>query len=352
MPFQLAMLAAGAPADDLASGATRVEVCERIHEPTTYRIRYQLTEQDGDFAILSDGRLAPGGELTIGTQVADTPHVLVQGQVYGQKLKFMHGVRESWVEVCGGDKAFEMDREVKTKVWSDQSASDTVSAILSGYGVTPAVDPIATTHTEDTHTLLQRDTDLRFVRRLARRYGHWFWFTTDAMGTTTAHFKRPVTTGSQVATLEISTKNPSLAELEIEWDVERPGAAVTKQLKLSDLSIIDGQVAKSPLPPLGTAGLADLAPVRQARLGAAVDDVGDLRARAEATLIDGGWFLRARGQTNARALNAVLRTHTLVAVDGLGKRHSGGYMVASVRHVLDGDGHTMEFELIRNAWEA
>lgn len=352
MPFQLAINAAGAPADDLAGGATRVEVCERIHEPTTYRIRYQLTEQDGDFALLSDGRLAPGGELTIGTQVADTAHVLCQGQVYGQKVKYMHGVRESWVEVVGGDKAFEMDREVKAKVW-EGAASDAVTAILGTYGVTPDVDSIATSHAEATHTLVQRDTDLRFVRRLARRYGHWFWFTTDATtGVTTAHFKRPVTSGAPAATLAINSANPSLAELELEWDVERPGAAVGKQLKLADLSTIDGAVTQSPVTPLGATAFASLAPPRQALVGAAVDDVGDLRARAEATLIEGGWFLRARGQTSARALNAILRTHTLVAVDGVGARHSGGYVVASVRHVLDGDGHTMDFELIRNAWEA
>jgi hypothetical protein len=352
MAANLALLAAGAPADDLAAGATRVEVCERIHEPTTYRLRYQLTEQDGDFPILGDGRLAPGAELTIGTQVGDLPSVLAKGQVFGQKLHFMHGVRESWVEVCGGDKAFEMDREVKTKVWSELAVSDAVHAILAGYGVTPDVDPIATRHTEDTHALVQRDTDLRFVRRLARRYGHWLWFTTDPLGITTAHFKRPALAGSQAATLKINLDGPSLAELELEWDVERPAAAVTRQLGLGDLQPIDGQVPRSPLRPLGALGLADVAPPRQAAFVAPVDDVGDLRARAEAALIEGGWFIRARGVTSTRALGALLRSHTLVAIDGLGKRHSGGYVAAQVRHVIDGDGHVMEFELIRNAWEA
>lgn len=352
MAYNLAILAGTAPADDLAAGATRVEVSERIGEPTTYRLRYQLTAEDGDFPLLSDGRLAPGAELTIGTQVGDTPSVLVAGQVHGQKLSFSHGVRESWVEVCGGDKAFEMDREVKSKVWDGQTVSDVISAVLSAYGVTPDVESIPTKHTEDTHTLVQRDTDLRFVRRLARRYGHWFWFETDGLGVTTAHCKRPVVSGAQVATLTINLDNPSLAQLELEWDVERPTAAIPKQLGLLDLTTADGQVVKSPLAPLGSAALDGIAAPRQATFAAAVDDVGDLRARAEATVIEGGWFIRARGQTNARALGSVLRAHTLVAIDGVGKRHSGGYVVAAVRHVIDGDGHVMEFELIRNAWEA
>lgn len=354
MAFDLAILAAGAPADDLAAGVQQVEVHQRIGLPTTFRLRYALTAADGDFPLLADGRLGPGAELTVATQVADVASVLVSGQVHGQRLHFMHGVRESWVEVCGGDKSFELDREIKTKVWTSGTVSDAVCSILSSYGVTADVESIATSHSEDTHTLVQRDTDLRFVRRLARRYGHWFWFTTDSSGVTTAHFKRPVVTGSAVATLKINLDDPSLAGFDLEWDVERPAAAVSQQLGLRDLATIDGQVARSPLAPVGAAalGFADIAPLRQVLITAPVDDVGDLRARAEAALIDGGWFITGRGSTNARALGAVLQPHTLVAVDGLGARHSGGYVVAAVRHVIDGDGHVMEFELARNGWEA
>ena len=127
--------------------------------------------------------------------------MLVQGQVHGQRLQFRHGAQDSWVEVQGGDKAFELDREVKAKIWSDVTVSDAISSILSAYGVTADVEAIATSHPEAGHTLVQRDSDLRFVRRLARRYGHWFWFSTDAAGVTTAHVKRPALSGPATATL-------------------------------------------------------------------------------------------------------------------------------------------------------
>jgi hypothetical protein len=46
----------------------------------------------------------------------------------------------------------------------------------------------------------------------------------------------------------------------------------------------------------------------------------------------------------------VIRAHTVVAVSGIGTRHSGKYVVRSVRHVINHAAYAMEFELIRNAW--
>ena len=351
MPFDLAILAGTTPADDLAA-AEQVEVSERIGEPSTFRLRYRLVDVDQDYPLLLDGRLAPGAALTVAARAGDDQAVLVKGQVHGHRVNLMRGVGTSSVEVCGGDTCFEMDREIKTKLWTGVTASDAVSSVLSSYGVTADVDSLSTKHTDDTHPLVQRDTDLRFVRRLAVRYGHWFWMSTDVAGVTTAHFKRPALSGPPVATVGLDDDPATLDSLEIEWAVERPTAAIGLELKLADLSTLDGQVARTPLPPLGGVAYADIAAPREVQITANVDDLGDLQARAEAALIDGGWFVRASGRANARAVGTVLRPHTVIAVSGLGTRHSGKYVVAAVRHTITGDSHLMDFELLRNAWEA
>jgi hypothetical protein len=351
MTRQIAILAGGAPAEDLAA-ADRVEVQERIGEPATFRLRYPLDEVDGDFPLLVDGRVGAGGELTVAASARDAQAVLVKGQVYGHRVHVVHGLRDAWVEIVGGDKSMEMDREIKAKAWSDLTVSDVVSAILSEYGLTPQVDSIATTHTEANHALVQRDTDLRFVRRLARRYGCWFRVDTDLDDVTTGYFQRPALDGEPAVTLTINGDQPTVSELDIEWDVERPGAAMASQLTLRGKQTLDGQVARSPLSPLGGLAFADVTAPRPVQIVAPTDDAGDLTARAEAALIDGGWFVRARGQTSAHALGSILRAHTVIAVGGLGTRHSGKYVVAAVRHVIDAVSHVMEFELVRNAWEA
>jgi len=245
-----------------------------------------------------------------------------------------------------------MDRELKQKAWAPGAISDSVSSILSGYGVTPDVEAIAVTTTEEDHLVVQCETDLRFVRRMARRYGCWFWMTTDGAGTTTAHFKRPPLDGAAAITIAINNATPNVSSLDLDWDVERPTTAIAAQLGLRDKSPIDGQVERSPLRALGSTAFADVAAARGVHVVAPADLAGDLQARSEGALIEAGWFVRVRGQTSVRALGAVLRAHTLVGVSGLGTRHSGTYVVSSVRHVIDRTAHVMDFELMRNAWGA
>jgi len=69
MGLEIAILVGTTAAPDLAN-ADRVEVQERIGEPTTYRLRYALDLADDDIPLLTDGRLDVGGELTVATNDA------------------------------------------------------------------------------------------------------------------------------------------------------------------------------------------------------------------------------------------------------------------------------------------
>ena len=345
-------IAAGAPAPELAASVESAEIVERIGEPTTFKFRLAVVERDGDFPLLADAKLGPGSALTLAGWAADTPHVLVHGPIYAQQVHFQHGIAGSWVEVSGGDETLLMDRDVRAQVHGDGLVSDAVTSILGRYGFIAKVDSIDAQFRESEHSLIQRATDLRFLRTLARRYGRWFWLERTPVDTTIAHFEKPKTKGTAVAELAINAKGAQLAELDLTWDVERPTTGIAKQLGLRDKQTIDGSVARSSLPPLGLTPLADIAGNRAVQVIAPADSAGDLRARTDAALQEAAWFVRARGQTSVRALGKLLRPHTIVALGGVGKRHSGNDIVESVRHVLDASGHRMEFELMRNSWGA
>ena len=341
----------GGSADADLANATWVEVTERMGEMTTYRIRYDFDVSEGDFPMLTDSRTDPGSELTIIEPVNGRHNCLVRGPVASQHIHLAHGSAGSWVEVHGADNSIRMDRESKAAIWSDISDSDAVNSILSSYGFVPDIAPTDAQHMETKHTLVQRDTDLQFVRRQARRNGFLFWITCDAEGNETAHFKRPQLEGNDGPELIVNLVNNNLQWFDLDWDVEKPTSATATDVDLSDASGLDGSVNKSPLNPLGAQSLADIVTdTRSLHLVTPSDSAGDLQSRSEGALIEAGWFIRGRCQTTLSALQNLVRAHTVVQVSGLGSRHSGKYFVAAVKHTIDQSEHRMDIELVRNAW--
>lgn len=338
--------------DDTVAGAMTVEINERIGQPTYYRLEYALDIGNGDLPLLQEDKLGPGSVISVLVPTSGTTECLVKGPVTGQQIHYKHGGAGSVMDVLGADSLIALDREDRVAPWSGLTDSDAVRSILDGQ-FTPDIENTTPNHSEQKHILIQRETDLAFIRRLARRNGFFFWLSCDAEGSETAHFKRPVLTGSAACDLVINLidPRPNLHLLDISWEVETPTRAVANELNLNDKSSIDGGVDRSPLNTLGNTALADI--VTQPRVGyvhAPVDDSGDLQARSEAALIESSFFVRASGTTTLSALGKVLRVHTLVNLRGAGSRHSGLWYCSAVRHIIDVSEHRMEFELIRNGW--
>jgi hypothetical protein len=335
--------------DTELAAASVVEVHERLGEPATFRLRYDMDVFDGDFPVLVDERLGPGTVLSILVPVNGKTHCLVRGVVHAQQVHFEHGGAGSWVEVQGADRLVEMDRESKSVAW-DGTASGAVTSILTDYSFTPDVETTNPSYSDQTHQLVQRDSDLRFVRRLARRHGFHLWVTSDDKGVETAHFK-PLPVGESASTeLAVNVAPPSLGSLDLSWDVERPTSVEALQLDFAALSDISG-AAQIPLASLGSEALASIASdTRSLFIAAPVDDSADLVGRGEGALADANFFVRANCKTSIAQLGAVVRAHTVVNVRGLGSRHSGKYLVSSVIHTIDPTAHRMDVELLRNGW--
>ena len=342
----------GAP-NETAASAAFVEVSECVGEPTYYRLEYSFDIGDGDFPLLKESNLGPGSEISVLVPTDDATQCLVKGPVYGQQIKFTHGGSGSTLTVQGGDSLIKMDREDKAVAWSDLTDSAAVSSILSQAGLTPDVESTQAGHFELKHTLIQRETDLSFIRRLARRNGFLFWVSCDDAGLETAHFKRPPLYGQAACDLVINLKDPkpNVTALDISWDVERPTSTDSAELDLNTKSDLTGSVQNSPLSALGGTALSAIATeTRVAHVNAPVDDNGDLQARSEGTLIDASFFLRATGSTTRSSLGKILRSHSLVNLRGVGTRHSGLWFCSAVRHSIDAAEHRMDFDLIRNGW--
>jgi hypothetical protein len=329
-----------------------VEVHERLGEPTTFRARFSLDVSEGDFSLLTNRWFDPGSVLQIDVPLdGGITACMLVGVVHGQQVHFEHGGAGSWVEVQGSDRLIELDRESKSVVW-DGLASSAASTILSDNGFLPDVQITSTTYSDQTHQLVQRDSDLRFLRRLARRHGFHLWVTCGAFGVETAHFKPLPLSAAPAVTLAVNVNPPSIGSFDLFWDIERPTTVDALQLNLGTLTDIAGAIT-SPLPDLAAQGmLAISSDTRSVFVTAPADFSNDLTARGEGALVDAAFFVRANCGTSVAQLGKVVRAHTIAEVRGLGSRHSGNYLVSSVRHTIDAASHRMDVELLRNAWES
>jgi hypothetical protein len=330
--------------DDSLAVASWVEVCERMGQPTTFRIRYEVEVGSSEFDRLVDARLDAGSMLSVLVPGRSGNECLVKGPVGAQRIHFEHGGAGSYVEVRGSDSAIKMDREAQSKIWSDVTDSQAVTSILGGYGLVPDVGSTDGGHYENKHVLVQRESDLSFVRRLARRNGFVFWVSADALGIETGHFQRPPVDGGPAMTLIINQAPPALEQLDVRWDIERPTSVVSAQLDLNTKELLDGSQQRSPLSALGSQDLAAITGDTRSILLAAPSSDG--------ALIESYFFIRASGETRIDRTGSPVRAHTVIEIQGAGSRHSGKYFVAGVRHTIDPDSHRMELELLRNAWGA
>lgn len=338
-------------ADPELVNADSIEVLEQIGEATQYRLNYSIDIQEADYPMLVDGRLEPGVEIAVLATTNAGTECLVKGPIYGQDITLKHGGAGSVLTVMGADNSITMDRDDNIVQWADVTDSDAVTSILSSYGFTPDVQSTAASHPTNKHTLIQRDTDLDFIKRLARRNGYLFWLSCDEHGIETAHFKPAPVDGNPEQDLIINLDGATLDDLSIHWDVERPTGISSSQLDLNTLSNIDGSVSESAQTLLGNQNLQSIAGgTRTAHLSAPVNDSADLHARGAGVLNESNWFIRAHCATSAVKLGAIIRAHQLVNVRGAGSRYSGSYFVSSVRHLIDATTHIMQINLVRNGW--
>jgi phage protein D len=330
---------------------TSLRVDEGFLRPATFTLSYDTNIQDGDLAPLSHDALGPDCPVVIQVSVDGQMETLMKGSVLRQAASLKVG-GEGSLDVMGADATAGMNRDFHTKVWNDSTDAMIVQQILGQYGFVPQTDSTTGTHSESMHSLVQRETDLQFVYRLARRNGFWFWLKADGTGNVlTAHFRKPPLNDDSGITLSIRNGQSNVEDLALQWDIDRPTAVDAKQFDLVSLSANDGGQTRSPLNTLGNKALAEVVQhPRTTQLAIPASDQADLQARAESLLIESGWFVSARLIAKVSVLKKVVRAQSVVTLDGVGARHSGKYLVASVLHDIRDSDHLMTIDLIRNGW--
>jgi len=381
MPGSFTLLLNGSPADaDLYSSIVTLEVEESMDLPAALQLKLPVSRTaSGEYTYLSDGRYQPLANLSIiaapgsggaaatldGVQDAvasafgasPAAQCIFDGYALSHKIHLEGGTTNSTLTVWGQDVSWLMNLTEKIREWVNVTDAAVANRIFSDYSIVPDpqnVADVSPSHPESGHSLMQRGSDIQFLRSLARRNGKICRIAcANKPGVRIGYFATPRLDGNPDVTLTLTdVQNWTVSAIDLEWDATRPTAVVARQALFSDADAkgVAADTSDSGLPALSDRTLADFTgQAMTVLLAAPVDDAGELTLRAQGLLREASWFVRCEGETDVERLGLVLRAGMIVAIAGIGALHSGRYLVWTVRHTITADAHTMKFTLVRNA---
>jgi hypothetical protein len=344
--------------DDFYTALQSLEVEENADAPDALLLRLPVNRtQAGDLNYVGDPTFAPGTPVSlVATPLGQAAQCIFDGYALAWKLHLDRATTASTLEVWAQDASWLMNIDEKVQEWSGQTDGQVANAIFRSHGFAAAAANTADDtpeHREADHTLLQRDTDLRFLRGLARRSGKILRVTCAATpGMRTGVFVTPQVSAPPAAT--ISLVDPAAWDvdtLDFSWDVMRPSEVQASQISFADRSGdgVPGDTDSSGLAPMDALDLASYSSQGGTALLTTAADPAELPHRAAGLLRETGWLVRCEGTVDAERIGTVLRVGTVATIEGAGTLHSGNWFVWSVRHVITQDAYRMHFTFVRNA---
>jgi phage protein D len=306
---------------------------------------------DGSWTYLDDDRFAPWQTVKVVAGLEDDTRELLTGYVTHVRPEFAEGLDQCLLEVWAMDSGILLDRADVVKDWPNKKDSDIAVELFSAHGLDYTVTDTAVVHDEKISTIIQRETDLQFLQRLALRNG----FECYVEGRT-GHFG-PTDDAPRVDLPVLAVQfgdATNVTRFALEVNALAPSTVVMTQVDRLTGQALDATSQQAVAPALGAKTPAHLLgegmPAGLLRVGQTVATGNpEMTALCQGLHDRGEWFVNVEGEVDAHRYGGVLVPRATVVVKGIGKTHSGRYRVARVTHSFTPDGYVQGFTLRRNA---
>lgn len=354
LSFTLELDGAPAPAPVLAA-LQRIEVEDHAALADMLRLRFALGVQEraSGWTLLDEDYFPRLANLKVKVQLGrGSAQLLANAYVIETRAELANSPGQSALEVVAMDPTVLMNLDEKVKAWPNMADSDIASAVFGDYGFAAEVESTRLRREERNQTVLQRGTDIRFLKQLALRNGFECYVDTDERsGTVTGHFHPPRLQDEPQGVLAVNLgEATNVNRLRTRFEMLRPAQAQVTGLEVDSGQAQPVQASEASRTSLGRSRAASADRPRRvllARTGMAGS--AELQAYAQAVVDSSAMAIAAEGELNTAAYGALLKARRTVALRGAGQRFSGVYYVDKVVHVLDGGGHLQRFYLRRNA---
>jgi hypothetical protein len=340
----------GQPAPDLFASLVEMEVEDDRTVASVFRIKLGISRQDqGVWLLLDDDRIKPWAKVTINATVGDEEQDLITGYITNIRTHFDIEETESYLELVGMDPSSLMGVEEKIKQWPNKSDSDIATEIFSDYGLTPQVDGTGVVHDENAYTILQRETDIQFLRKLARRNGYEC-----VVKGTQGFFGKPVLTGDPLPVLSAHFGGETnLTSFNVHWEAQRPVAVEMHQIDAVEKQILDATASPGTQKQLGKNGplavtIPNGATAKTIVKHAMTTSVAEMTNLVQGVNDEAEWFIEGHGEVDTVIYGAALEAGKLVGIKGVGEAFSGIYYITHVKHKFDLERYMQHFTARRN----
>jgi phage protein D len=308
-----------------------------------------LLQADGTWNYLDDERLTIWKEVVISAGFQSDSQQLLKGYVTHLRPVFGAGLDQCHLEVWGMDASVLMDREEKLKDWPSKKDSDIATEIFSAYGLTPQVEDTGIVHDEQVSTIIQRETDIQFLKRLALRNGYECYVDGD-----TGYFQTPQLSGTTQPVLSVQFgDDTNVNRFRIEVNALATTNVAMFQVDRDSKDVLDATSTAGSQQALGASAadtyLSAGVPPGVIYVGKAVTTgTPEMTALCQGLCNEGEWFVGGEGEVAANQYGNVLKPRGPVTIKGIGETYSGVYYVTHVDHVFTADGYIQRFRVKRN----
>src|SRR5262249_13193709 len=156
--------------DDLTPDIMEIEIEEDVDKADVFRVRISIRQQsDGAWTYLDDERFQVWKPLQIQAGYPDDHDNVMDGYITHVDGGLAQDEGESYLEISGMDASCLMDLDEKQLAWANKKDHEIAQTIFASYGLNYEVEDTIDQHREAVSTILQSETDIQFLRRLAAR---------------------------------------------------------------------------------------------------------------------------------------------------------------------------------------
>lgn len=342
---------------DLLAAMEQLEVEDHADMADMLRLRIAIGVRKGcsAWAVLDDDLFSRLTDIKIMVSVGSSlSEPLIDAYVIETRADFSNRPGQSVLNVVATDATVLMNLEEKIKPWPDMADSDIATAIFTDreYNFVPVVEPTKWTHQESVQTVIQRGTDIQFLRKLAGRNGFECYVEMNpSSGVVEGHFHPPRLEQTPQGVLSVNMgEATNVNSFNARYDMLRPTTAQVTGLDIESQEDQPAKVESLALAGLGQEPVLNGDRPRRILLSqTGLGKTGELQTYAQAAVDRSAWAITADGELNTVAYGGILRAKRPLNVRGAGRQFSGTYYVEKVLHTFTGDGYTQRFTLRRNA---